>query len=116
MTTAKIYHNPRCSKSRETLALLNQNVTDIEIIHYLETPPSPEELEDVLARLAISPRDILRRKEAPYKSLNLDNPTLSDQQLIAIISQNPKLLERPIVIYGGKAAIGRPPENILEIL
>lgn len=116
MTTAKIYHNPRCSKSRATLALLNQKVTDIEIIHYLETPPSPEEIADILARLAIRPRDVLRRNEDLYKSLNLDNPTLTDEQLIAIISQNPKLLERPIVIYGNKAAIGRPPETILEIL
>lgn len=116
MTTAKIYHNPRCSKSRETLALLNQNVSDIEVVNYLETPPSPQELADILARLAFRPRDVLRRNEELYKSLNLADPTLTDEQLIAIISQNPKLLERPIVIYGNKAAIGRPPETILEIL
>ncbi|EMR13057.1 arsenate reductase [Methylophaga lonarensis MPL] len=116
MTTLKIYHNPRCSKSRETLALLNENASDVEIINYLDTPPSPDELKDILNRLGIGPRDLLRRKEALYKSLNLDDPTLSDQQLTDIMSQNPKLIERPIVIHGTKAAIGRPPENVLEIL
>ncbi|MCC5796588.1 MAG: arsenate reductase (glutaredoxin) [Methylophaga sp.] len=116
MTTLKIYHNPRCSKSRETLALLNENASDVEIINYLDTPPSPDELKDILNRLGIGPRDLLRRKEALYKSLNLDDPTLSDQQLTDIMSQNPKLIERPIVIHGAKAAIGRPPENVLEIL
>lgn len=116
MTTLKIYHNPRCSKSRETLALLNENASDVEIINYLDTPPSSDELKDILNRLGIGPRDLLRRKEDLYKSLNLDDPALSDQQLTDIMSQNPKLIERPIVIHGTKAAIGRPPENVLEIL
>ena len=112
MTT--IYHNPRCSKSRQTLALLEERGIEPEIIEYLVTPPSAEELKTILGLLGKSPRDILRKKEA--KEVGLSDPTLDDDALIAGIAANPIVLERPIVLNDGKAALGRPPENVLEIL
>lgn len=111
-----IYHNPRCSKSRQTLALLEERDIDPEIVLYLETPPSAETLADVLQKLGISPRQLLRKGEDAYKENNLSDTTLSDQQLIAAMVANPKLIERPIVINGNKAALGRPPEQVLGIL
>jgi arsenate reductase (glutaredoxin) len=111
-----IYHNPRCSKSRQTLALLEERDIDPEIVLYLETPPSAETLADVLQKLGISPRQLLRKGEDSYKENNLSDTTLSDQQLIAAMVANPKLIERPIVINGNKAALGRPPEQVLDIL
>jgi arsenate reductase len=111
-----IYHNPHCSKSRQTLALLEERDIDPEIVLYLETPPSAETLADVLQKLGISPRQLLRKGEDAYKENNLSDTTLSDQQLIAAMVANPKLIERPIVINGNKAALGRPPEQVLEIL
>ena len=112
MTT--IYHNPRCSKSRQTLVLLEERGIEPEIIEYLVTPPSAEELKTILGLLGKSPRDILRKKEA--KEVGLDDPALDDDALIAGIAANPIVLERPIVLNDGKAALGRPPESVLDIL
>ena len=112
----RIYHNPRCSKSRQTLQLLQEQAIEPEVIEYLKTPPSASELAKVLKMLGLAPRDLIRRKEAEYKSSGADNPELSDTQLIEIMVAHPKLIERPIVINDGKAAIGRPPEQVLDIL
>ncbi|HSG51683.1 MAG TPA: arsenate reductase (glutaredoxin) [Rheinheimera sp.] len=111
-----IYHNPRCSKSRETLELIKQHSDNIEIIEYLKTPLSAVELSALLAKLGISARELLRNKEDEYQQLGLSDSTLSEQQLIAAMVQHPKLIERPIVVNGDKAAIGRPAENVLTIL
>lgn len=116
MSDVSIYHNPRCSKSRQTLALLEEKGIKANIVEYLKTPPSTETLEDILKQLDISPRALLRKGEAIYKELNLKDDSLSDQQLIQAMSENPKLIERPIVITNGKAKLGRPPESVLEIL
>lgn len=112
----KILHNPRCSKSRQTLALLEERGLEPEIIEYLKTPPSSEELKRILQSLTMSPRELLRTKEAEYKDNGLDNPELGDQDIIDAMIAHPKLIERPIVLNGSKAAIGRPPENVLDIL
>lgn len=114
MTT--IYHNPRCSKSRETLQLLQDNGIAPDVVLYLETPPDAKTLKDLLKKLGLSPRELMRQKESEYKAMGLDNSKLSDEQLIAAMVECPKLIERPIVVHGKKAALGRPPENVLEIL
>ena len=111
-----IYHNPRCSKSRQTLQLLNDNNENAEIVEYLKTPPDAETLKDILAKLGLKPRQLMRTKEDIYKELNLADESLSDDQLIEAMIKNPKLIERPIVVKDGKVAVGRPPENILSIL
>lgn len=111
-----IYHNPRCSKSRQTLALLEEQGITPEIKLYLETPPSKEELQNLLAKLGINARDLLRTGEEAYKANNLKDATLSETQLIDAMLESPKLIQRPIVINGDKAALGRPPEAVLEIL
>lgn len=111
-----IYHNPRCSKSRQTLALLEEQGIDPEIILYLETPPDEKTLADILAKLGISARELLRKGEDAYKENNLADPSLSEAQLITAMVEHPKLVERPIVINGDKAALGRPPEQVLDIL
>jgi|TARA_R110000851_G_scaffold150976_1_gene292046 arsenate reductase len=116
MNTTRIYHNPRCSKSRETLALLENQQQDIEIVEYLKTPPTAEELSDILQQLDMQARQLLRTKETLYKELQLDNDNLSDQELIRAMCDNPKLIERPIVIKNNQAIIGRPPEAVLNIL
>lgn len=116
MNKTRIYHNPRCSKSRETLALLENQQQDIEIVEYLKTPPTAEELSDILQQLDMQPRQLLRTKETLYKELQLDNNNLSDQELIRAMCDNPKLIERPIVIKNNQAIIGRPPEAVLNIL
>lgn len=113
---AAIYHNPRCSKSRQTLALLRERGVEPEIIEYLKNPPDREQLSGVLALLKLEPRALMRRQEAAYKERKLDDPGLSREQLIAAMVENPILIERPIVLANGKAALGRPPENALEIL
>lgn len=113
---ATIYHNPRCSKSRQTLALLRERGVEPEIIEYLKNPPDQEQLNGVLALLKLEPRALMRRQEAAYKERKLDDPGLSREQLIAAMVENPILIERPIVLANGKAALGRPPENALEIL
>lgn len=116
MSKTRIYHNPRCSKSRETLALLESQQQDLEIVEYLKTPPSEEELNAILKQLDMLPRQLLRTKEALYKELQLDNESLSDQELIKAMCTHPKLIERPIVMKNNQAAIGRPPEAVLNIL
>lgn len=116
MTNVSIYHNPRCSKSRQTLALLEAQGIQPNIVKYLETPPSAAQLEEILNLLALAPRQLMRVKEAEYKTLGLDNDSLSHDELIAAMIATPKLIERPIVLANGKAAIGRPPENVLAIL
>ncbi|MDX2506296.1 MAG: arsenate reductase (glutaredoxin) [Gammaproteobacteria bacterium] len=120
--STKIYHNPRCSKSRQTLQLLRDNNVEPEIIEYLKTPPSADELQAILKSLDMKPRDLMRKKEAEYKENNLSDPALSDEQLIAAMIAHPKLIERPIVVTtdtktaDNKYALGRPPESILEII
>lgn len=112
----RIYHNPRCSKSRQTLALIQDKNLQHEVIEYLSQPPSATELERILKLLKLQPRQLMRTGEAEYQALKLDNPALTSQQLIKAMVEHPKLIERPIVIAHGKAAIGRPPEAVLEIL
>lgn len=116
MTQATIYHNPRCSKSRETLALLEQQGCDIHVIEYLKNMPTAAEISQILAKLGISARELIRTKENEYQILGLSEPSLSEAQLIEAMVNNPKLLERPIVLANGYAVIGRPPENVLTIL
>lgn len=115
--TVKIYHNPRCSKSRDTLSLLKANGIDPEVVLYLETPPDAATLRQLLKMLGMaSARDLMRQKEDLYKSLDLANPQLSVDALIQAKVDNPKLIERPIVVSHGEARIGRPPEQVLEIV
>ena len=116
MSEFVIYHNPRCSKSRQTLALLEQRNVKPEVVEYLKTPPSIEELSEIVEQLGISARQLLRKGEVEYKDLNLADESLTEQQLIQAMCDHPKLIERPIVIYNGKAKLGRPPEAVLEIL
>ena len=116
MSDIIIYHNPRCSKSRQTLALLEQQGVTPDIIEYLKSPPTPNELITILKQLDITARQLLRKGEAIYKELNLADGSLTDEQLIQAMCDNPKLIERPIVIHNGKAKLGRPPEAILDIL
>ena len=114
--TAVIYHNPRCSKSRQTLELLRERGIEPTIIDYQRTPPSVAELERILELLGREPRDIMRTQESEYANAGLDDPQLTRQQLIRALHEHPKLIERPIVLANVKAALGRPPEQILEIL
>ena len=111
-----IYHNPRCSKSRQTLALLRERGLEPEIVLYLESPPSEAGLEELLDMLGMPARDLMRRKEAPYRELGLDDPSLTRAELVAAMASHPILIERPVVVSGTRAAIGRPPEKVLEIL
>lgn len=112
----RIFHNPRCSKSRQTLELLEKQGIEPEIIRYLETPPTEQELSDILDALSLQPRDLMRKGEKEYKELGLDDTSLNRTQLIAAMVATPKLIERPIVLANGKAAVGRPPESVLNIL
>lgn len=116
MSTFRIYHNPRCSKSRQTLELLKENNIEVEIVEYLKTPPSISELTEVINLLSITPQDLMRKKEDAYKDAGLANPQLSNEQQIKLMIQYPKVIERPIVFGNGKAAIGRPPESVLAII
>lgn len=111
-----IYHNPKCSKSRQTLELLKQNGFTPTIIEYLKTPPTAETIKEILVQLGLAPRELMRKKEAVYAECGLDNPSLSDADLIDFMIQHPILIERPIVLANGKAALGRPPEQVLDIL
>ncbi len=111
-----IYHNPRCSKSRQTLALLEEKGVRPKIVEYLKTPPSAAELKRILKKLGLTARDIVRKGEARYAELGLKGKDLDEEALIALMVENPILIERPIVVAGDKAAIGRPPEAVLEIL
>lgn len=112
----KIYHNPRCSKSRETLKLLEDRGIKPEIIQYLKSPPSAEELREIVKKLGIHPRALIRQKEPEYKDNILDDKDLTEDQLIEAMLATPRLIERPIVVIDDKAVIGRPPENVLAIL
>ncbi|MCS2170731.1 arsenate reductase (glutaredoxin) [Scandinavium sp. TWS1a] len=118
MTQAvQIYHNPRCSKSRETLALLKDNGVDPEVVLYLDTPPDAATLKNLLKMLSMtSARELMRQKEDLYKELNLADSALSENALIEAMIAHPKLIERPIVVKNGQARIGRPPEQVLEII
>jgi arsenate reductase len=111
-----IYHNPRCSKSRQTLQLLNDRGLEPEVILYLDNPPDAAELKSVLGKLQISARQLLRKGEAEYKENNLKNVELDEDTIIDYMVKFPKLIERPIVVNDGKAALGRPPEAVLDIL
>jgi arsenate reductase len=114
--SVKIYHNPRCQKSRQALQLLKDQGIEPVIINYLQTPPSAEQLDVLLQTLAIEPRQLMRTKEAEYKANGLNDETLDRQSLINAMVSYPILIERPIVIANGKAIIGRPPEAVLSIL
>jgi arsenate reductase len=115
MEAVVIYHNPRCSKSRQTLALLNERGIEPEIVEYLKTPPDAAAILALLAKLDGSPSALVRSKEAPYAESGLTKES-NAEQVAAAIASHPVLLERPVVVKGGRAAIGRPPENVLEIL
>ena len=116
MSAYKIFHNPRCSKSRQALKILQDNNCDIEIINYLEIELDVSLIMDVLQKLSLKPRDILRTSEQDYKDNNLKEDDLSDDDLIEYMIKYPKLIERPIVIKGNKAVLGRPPENVFELI
>ncbi|MGE6791991.1 arsenate reductase (glutaredoxin) [Pseudomonas guineae] len=116
MTDMTLYHNPRCSKSRSALQLLEERGLSPTIVHYLDTPLSSNELQELLGKLGISARQLLRTGEDEYKNLALNNPQLTEAQLIDAMASQPKLIERPILVVGDKAVIGRPPETVLEIL
>ncbi|KPD24863.1 MULTISPECIES: arsenate reductase (glutaredoxin) [Idiomarina] len=115
MSEVTIYHNPRCSKSRQTLELLKEKSIEPEVVEYLKTPPNAAELKDILSKLGLSADELMRKKEAIYKELGLAGVS-DENELITAMVNNPKLIERPIVIKGDKAAIGRPPESVLDIL
>ena len=110
------YHNPRCGKSRQTLQLLQEQGIEVEVIDYLKTPPSAEELNDILKKLGMEPRELMRKKEAAYKAGGFDDETLDRQALINGMINHPILIERPIVVTDDKAAIGRPPEAVLTLI
>lgn len=112
----RIYHNPRCSKSRQTLQLLRDRGHDPEIVEYLKHPPSAVELDGLLRAMGKQPRDLMRKQETPYKALGLDDPGMTRGDLIMAMIDNPVLIERPVVVNGDKVALGRPPEAVLHIL
>lgn len=111
-----IYHNPRCSKSRQTLQLLHEKGIEPEVIEYLKTPPDKVTLKAILEQLGLTPRQLMRTKEPEYKDSGLDDPSLSDDELIDAMVSHPKLIERPIVLTDKGAALGRPPESVLKVL
>ena len=111
-----IYHNPRCSKSRETLEILRAARIEPRVVEYLKTPPSAEELDAILTMLGREPRDAMRKGETEYSELKLDDPRLTRAELVRAMVEHPVLIERPIVVKGKKAVIGRPPERVREIL
>ena len=111
----KIYHNPRCSKSRQTLALLQENGVEPEVVLYLDTTPTIDELRALLIKLGISPIQLVRKGEVVWKE-KFKGKELSDNELISVMVSNPKLIERPIVVKDNKAVLGRPPENALELI
>lgn len=114
--STKILHNPRCSKSRQTLALLQERGIEPEVVEYLKTPLSAEDIRKLLNQLGISAHGLLRKGEQAYRDAGLDNPDLDEEAVIAAMAEHPVLIERPIVVVGDKARIGRPPEAVLEIL
>ncbi|MEN8165895.1 MAG: arsenate reductase (glutaredoxin) [Pseudomonadota bacterium] len=114
--SVEIYHNPRCSKSRQALQLLKESGVEPEVVEYLKTPPDRATLEKILEMLGMEPRELMRKKEQAYKENGLADPALTRDQLIDAMIAHPKLIERPIVIKNDKAALGRPPEQVLEII
>jgi len=114
--SVKIYHNPRCSKSRQALELLRAQGVEPEIVEYLKTPPDHQTLDRLLTTLGMQPRDLMRKKEKEYQAAGLADPGLTRYRLIDAMIEHPKLIERPIVVKGKKVALGRPPERILDIL
>jgi arsenate reductase len=116
LKSVTIYHNPRCTKSRQTLALLEKRGIKPKVIEYLVTPPTEAELKRLLKLLGISPRELLRTKEEEYKQAQLDRPDVTDAEIIHALVKYPRLMERPIVVVGNKAVLGRPPENVLKII
>ena len=114
--TIEIWHNPRCSKSRETLALLEQKNISANVFLYLDEKPNAKTIKTVLSKLGITPRELLRNSEEAYKAQYLKDKTLTDDALISAMVDEPKLIQRPIVINGDQARLGRPPEDVLEIL
>lgn len=111
-----IYHNPRCGKSRATLALLRERGIEPHIVEYLKHPPDAATLDSVLRALGIGPRELMRTREAPYRARNLADPSLGREALVRAMVEDPILIERPVVVRGKRAALGRPPENVLGIL
>jgi arsenate reductase len=116
MNQSTMYHNPRCSKSRQTLTLLNERGVEPEIVLYLDAAPTADELKILLEKLGMKARQLLRTKEAAYRELGLDDPDKTDAELLEAMHQHPILIERPIVVIGNRATIGRPPENVLDLL
>jgi arsenate reductase len=116
MSKITIYHNPRCSKSRQTLELLGTRGVEADIVEYLKTPPTSKQLAEILDLLGMEPRELMRTSEPEYKDNTLDDPSISREQLIQAMVDHPRLIQRPIVLCKGRAALGRPPENVLEIL
>lgn len=116
MSEFVILHNPRCSKSRETLQLLQENNVQPQVVEYLKTPPSADELRDILRKLDRRPTELIRNKEAIYKELDLGQRDLTDDELIQVMTEHPILIERPVVIRGDQARVGRPPQDVLELL
>lgn len=114
--SVQIYHNPRCSKSRQTLSILEENGIEPEVILYLEQTPDAKSIQSLLNKLGVSARELLRKGEDAYKDLGLSDPSLSDDFLIEKMLEYPKLIERPIVVKGNRAVLGRPPENVLELI
>ena len=112
----RIYHNPLCTKSRETLKLLRDAGVEPEIVEYLKTPPSAAELDRILKMLGMEPQQVMRTKEKAYKQLGLDKKPLSRKEAIRVLVENPVLIERPIVVAGKRAVLGRPPENVRQLL
>ena len=111
-----IYHNPRCSKSRQALALLQEQGIEPEVVLYLETPPTVSAINKLLKQLGIGARDLLRKSEDDYKAKGLSGTSLTDKQLVEAMAECPKLIERPIVVSGGRAVLGRPPENVHQLI
>jgi len=116
MERITIYHNPRCSKSRATLALLEENEANPEIVYYLDKPPTAEELKGLLDKLGMGLREILRQSEPEYEELGLGDGSLSDEIVLDLVCKHPRLIQRPIVVLGERAVLGRPPENVLALL
>ncbi len=115
MTDVVIWHNPRCSKSRQTLALLEERGVTPTVIRYLESPPSPAELRDALEALGLSPRELMRKKEPQYRDLDIEHGGFTHAEEVDLMCAHPALIERPVVLYGGRAVLGRPPSNVLQI-
>lgn len=114
--TVTIYHNPNCSKSRRALQLLQQHNAELEVIEYLERPPDPATLDEILRLLDLQPRELMRTEEPAYLTLGLEDPALSRTALIAAMCANPILIQRPIVLANGRAVLGRPPEKVVGVL